>query len=226
MKDSTIKYYEIRLKKMDIKDYKNYDKILKKLEFIGKYETRKQACSAILYHLRSRNTESPIIPRVQEYLQSLNNKLKEARKKNEFSKQSDADNFMNWEDILTMRDSITDPLEKLVISLYTYSPPRRRRDYFNFYYLDSSNLGVDNETEDILKNYITNDKKLIFNDYKTKTKYGRQEFDCPDEIYNQVIALGYRNKQKIFNLTQDCDMSKFVTGVFEKYCKKHMTIAR
>lgn len=216
LKDTTIYHYNVRLKKMDIKDYNDYNEILKKLEFIGAYQTRRQGCSAIIWHLRNTNPESPIILQVQEYQKTLSNKISDNRKKNEFSKQSDIDNFMKWEDIITMRDSISDPLEKLIISLYTYFPTRRRQDYFNFYYVE--------EEGDETHNYITKNKKLIFNDYKTKNTYGKQVFDCPDEIYNQVIALQYKNGQSIFNLPQDCYMSNFVTNVFKKYCDKHMTI--
>ena len=33
-----------------------------------------------------------------------------------------------------MRNNITDPFERLIISLYTYIPPRRREDYYLMYY--------------------------------------------------------------------------------------------
>ena len=60
---------------------------------------------------------------------------------------------MNWCDIKAMRNNITDPLERLIISFYTYIPSRRREDYYLMYY---SNKPLDEMSkQDKTKNYIT-----------------------------------------------------------------------
>ena len=52
-----------------------------------------------------------------------------------------------------MKNRITDPFESLIISLYTYIPPRRRENYYSMYYL---NKPLDKMLKaDITKNYIT-----------------------------------------------------------------------
>ena len=76
---------------------------------------------------------------------------------------------MNWNDIIAMRNNITDPFEKLIISLYTYIPSRRREDYNLMYY---SNKPLDKMLKtDTTKNYITSDHWFIFNKYKTDSTY-------------------------------------------------------
>ena len=44
--------------------------------------------------------------------------------------------FMNWDDVIKMRDNIPDTeiYEKLILYLYTYFLPRRIRDYHQMYY--------------------------------------------------------------------------------------------
>ena len=37
-----------------------------------------------------------------------------------------------------MRNNITDPFERLIISVYTYIPPRRREDYYLMYYYNKT----------------------------------------------------------------------------------------
>ena len=80
-----------------------------------------------------------------------------------------------------MRNNITDPFERLIISLYTYNPPRKREDYYLMYY---SNKPLNEMSKkDKTKNYITSDCWFIFNKYKTDSTYGQQTFECPNEIY-------------------------------------------
>ena len=45
------------------------------------------------------------------------------------------------------------------------------------------------------KNYITSDRWFIFNKYKTDSTYGQQTYECPNEIYQQIINLTYLDKE-------------------------------
>ena len=140
---------------------------------------------------------------------------------------------MNLNDIIEMRSRITDLFERLIISLYTYIPHRRREYYYSMYYL---NKPLDKMLKaDTTKNYITSDRWLIFNMYKTYSTYGQQTFECPNEIYQQIIDLPYLDQENneqhykngdrlFFNITDPNSLSKYVSGLFEYYGNKHVTI--
>ena len=59
------------------------------------------------------------------------------RQKNKLILNKDKESFMNWNDIIAISSRITDPFERLIILLYTYIPPRRRKDYYLKYYSKS-----------------------------------------------------------------------------------------
>jgi hypothetical protein len=64
----------------------------------------------------------------------------------------------------------------LLVSLYTYIPPRRNMDYAKMYV-------VKKEGDDATKNYLVLSKKqFVFNIYKTSGVYGKQVVDIPDEL--------------------------------------------
>ena len=132
-----------------------------------------------------------------------------------------------------MRSRITDLFERLIISLYTYIPPRRRKDYYSIYY---SNKPLDKVLKaDKTKNYITSDRWLIFNEYKTDSTYGQQTFECPNKIYQQIIDLKYQDQENneqlyktgdrlMLNLTDPNTLSIFLSKIFENYVRKNVTI--
>ena len=140
---------------------------------------------------------------------------------------------MNWNDIITMRSRLTDPFERLIISLYTYIPSRRREDYYSMYY---SNKLLDKMLKADKKiNYITSDNWFIFNKYKTYSTYGQQTFECPNEIYQQIIDLTYQDLENnnlhykngdrlVLNIIDPNTFSKYVSRIFENYVGKHVTI--
>jgi len=64
----------------------------------------------------------------------------------------------------------------LLVSLYTYIPPRRNMDYAKMYV-------VKKEGDDATKNYLVLSKKqFVFNIYKTSGVYGKQVVDIPDTL--------------------------------------------
>ena len=116
-----------------------------------------------------------------------------------------------------MKNHLTNTLEKLAIALYTYIPPRRRKNYYLMYY--SSNIG------DLSKNYATPDGKFIFNNYKTFKYYGQQMYNIPNEIMAQINAMNYKDWDRLIpGIKQECDFSKFISGIFKRAVKKSMTI--
>ena len=70
----------------------------------------------------------------------------------------------------------------LLISLYTFIPPRRNQDYTYMYVVKKAPAKYDDD-----KNYLLlKEKQFIFNKYKTSKHYGQQTIDIPDELMNII----------------------------------------
>ena len=67
-------------------------------------------------------------------MNTLTDKINYDRQDNKLISKKDKESFMNWNDIIAMRNNITYSVERLIISLYTYIPPRKREDYYLMYY--------------------------------------------------------------------------------------------
>ena len=110
---------------------------------------------------------------------------------------------------------------------------RKREDYYLMYY---SNKPLDEMLKtDTTKNYITSDCWFSFNKYKTDSTYVQQTFECPNEIYQQIIDLTYYDKENneqhykngdrlFLNITDPNTFSNFVSRIFGNYAGKHVTI--
>lgn len=100
--------------------------------------------------------------------------------------------WISWEDVLAKRDELvkTKPsgevtqselLDALVISLYTYIAPRRNKDYLKMYIIPE----VDDTLYPTTVNYLVlQEKKMIFNTYKTSATYGQQVLDIPNPLWS------------------------------------------
>ena len=135
---STKKTYDGRLKSLAIKDYTNIDEVDKQIDKVENLGTRKSSCNALIYYYNSQSTlitnSDKILELLHERLNTLSDKINYDRQENKLISKKDKEQFMNWNDIIAMRNDITDPFERLIISLYTYIPPRRLEDYYLMYY--------------------------------------------------------------------------------------------
>lgn len=95
--------------------------------------------------------------------------------------------WMSWEDVIEKREELASEitedeshktmLDHVVLSLYTYIPPRRN-EYVYMWVVDSMEDATDNT-----RNYfVMNEDKFVFNQYKTKRYLGQQTVDIPDEL--------------------------------------------
>jgi hypothetical protein len=115
------------------------------------------------------------------------------------------DNTINEEDknkivsydkeiILKNIEKIENIDDKAIYGLYTLLPPRRL-EYSNVYLRTRSFY----KKEDENKNYIIIFKKrpvqFVFNDYKTKKTFGRQEINIPEEL--GIILMEYIKSKKL-----------------------------
>ena len=73
-------------------------------------------------------------------------------------------------------------LQYVLLSLYTDIPPRRNKDYLLLHIVKSWNDKLPTD-----KNYLdVAGKKLVFNAYKTAKKYGKQEQEIPDNLWESL----------------------------------------
>ena len=104
---------------------------------------------------------------------------------------------IEWSEVCKVRDELELGTTKVLLGLYTHVPPMRGGDFYDclvFYDSDMSTLTNWTTTG----NYILlteKDPKIVFTDYKTKTRYGTIEIPIPPELYTLLDAylsnLGY-----------------------------------
>jgi hypothetical protein len=107
--------------------------------------------------------------------------IKGKQVKNELSER-EKKQFLSWDKILEIKDQIfksNSIKDKMIIALYTLIPPRRTLDYAEMIY-------VVNEPEQTNKNYLIDNKKMIFNVYKTSNVYKQQIITVPDDLQNII----------------------------------------
>ena len=112
----------------------------------------------------------------------INDNYEEGRAENAI-KEGDEDKIIDVTDKQTIKeniDKLDDPMEKLIYAVYMYVPPRRVKDY----YLLTPTTEKDYESLDTDYNYLVLTKpiKIVFNNYKTKSKFKQQVFDLPDDL--------------------------------------------
>ena len=165
--------------------------------------------------------------------------IEEQDKKTE--KQSE--NWLNLDELLEIKNKLTEQIEQInfekklnqkeyltilknfILSLYLNLAPRRSSDY------TLMKIGPD---EDESYNYLNLDKKeLIFNQYKTKKTYGKQNIDISNnkELLEDLdLYLKYRKSDNDFLLiksngkpfNQTNDMTKTLNQIFGKKISTQM----
>ena len=91
----------------------------------------------------------------------------------------DVEPFINNETI--NKKNYNKLLEYVVLALYTYNEPRRN-EYVNMLVVKKYNPSMNSDN-----NYLSyDDKKLIFNKYKTSKKAGQEIFDIHDNLFNVI----------------------------------------
>lgn len=129
--------------------------------------TVKTILCAILWNLKQNKIDDKILT---AYTSLINN---QTVKTNIEEKDHDKHRFIpSWKDIITIRDNQKNLQTKILLSLYTYIPPRRLCDYEYLIYGKQS---------DKLHNFYDGEK-LIFNTFKTHKSFGTQIVYIPREL--------------------------------------------
>lgn len=148
--------------------------------------------SACMWKIRQTNKKLKSLERYSELINLASFKLNIKERDNK----SHVGVIPKWNDILSKRDSLRDTIhlkEHLLLSLYTYIPPRRIKDYLLLKFVN--NIG--DITDSTSNYYVSNENKFYFNSYKTVKKFKQQIKDCPNElhdiIFNYVKNIGVNN---------------------------------
>lgn len=139
----------------------------------------------ITSHISSLNKTYQILTRLNI---NVNNTVQERRDKNDLTDDNkDKIIDLNKDVVLKNLDKLTDLQDRLIYGLYCLFPARRL-DYANMKLTkvtDPNNLN-DNS------NYLIDGKtyfEFVFNNYKTKTKYGQQVFKIENEKLKSIIQV-------------------------------------
>jgi len=162
---------------------------------------------SVLYLVKDKRTYGKLY---RDYKELLNEKVKEENDKPKNVKtEKQNDNWITWDEIKEIKSNLYDKVKHLlkrkqatsnerkalsdyfILSLYTDLPPRRNQDYQLCYIIKEYNKSFPNKAFPDDKNYLAlDDKKFIFNAYKTSKKYGQQQVSFKDnEPFIEALHL-------------------------------------
>jgi hypothetical protein len=139
-------------------------------------------------------------------------------------------NKIDWKDLIILRDSLQlDGNNKyhLIISIYTYNPPRRISDYFHMRIIKNYKGNPDKN----YNYYVYGIKKpyFIFNTYKTSRTYGKIKIPVDHMlifyIKRHIEKNNLKDNDKLLNyMTSEHQMTQYITRMFMKLIKTPTTI--
>lgn len=182
---STIKMYEYFTNKYKHLDFSKPEKILLKLVKLKnkKGEDMSVSCikvilSSIVWSLKQDpKTSKETLAKYTSYIKDLKNIAGDEER--DHTKVLGI--IPQWDDVIKIRGELLENKElknHLIISLYTYIPPRRLKDYVLLKIAKNENNMKDKE----YNYYDISKKTLIFNNYKTQKQYNQQLINVPDEL--------------------------------------------
>lgn len=196
--NSTIKMYEYFINKYKELDFNKPEKVLLKLAKLKnkKGDDMSVSCikvilSAIVWSLKQDpNTKKETLAKYTSYIKDLKNIACDEER--DHTKVSGV--IPIWDDVINIRHELLEKKDlknHLIISLYTYIPPRRLKDYVMLKIAKNESNMKDKEY-----NYYDMDKKnLVFNNYKTQKQYKQQIIDIPEEL--ATIIDNYINTRNL-----------------------------
>lgn len=217
--DITVRQYIARLKKLnDDKPFnslaflKDVDGIVSHINARAK-TTQAAYYSAVLVALSIAKSHKALLEKYKPHTIIVRESIVEDRKsheKNDKQKEniipmndvnSIKNKFKEEIDILNKKKTLNEKeyekyIQYVLLSLYTDIPPRRNQDYM-YMVVVKKRPAVMDETKNYL---IMNEKKFVFNKYKTAKTHGDQEIDIPDSLMNILQAyFKYRPDMKKSN---------------------------
>lgn len=191
--------------KYDVKDLNNVEDVILKISNHGAYHLRSCICSILWWNKNVKmNIWDGNFQKLDELvIEKYKKKLSDTHGNDIYNGVAtfvQSKKMTSWKNIIELRNDIIEDnpfsLNALIISLYTFIPPRRL-EYSDMFYIDECDEKI---TEDSEKNYCVKDGDnmyLIFNNYKSRRTVGRVRYDIPDKLKN--IIVGYVEKNNINN---------------------------
>lgn len=220
LSESSLKLYEANIKRLnngqEIKNLnflKDTENIIKQIR--EKKDTTARSyiiaiCSLLKNDLKMQKQYDIYYKLLNEYNDKLkNNNTKSDKQKEEWISQDEVKNIFNKlsEDVKPLfkkKNLSIDEYDKLlsfvVLSLYVLQPPRRNLDYLKMKVILKLK---GNENKDY-NYFVLSDRKMIFNNYKTKGTYQSQEINV-----NNNLALILIDWIKKFKLTNEFLLQKY-----------------
>jgi len=200
--------------KFDCKSFEWARDTDKVLEFINTYPKLTKETSRNLYRSRLGSVLRNLEGFDREY--KIYSELSSDVFKNVISKQIGENKlspeqqakYMDWEELTSKLESEwpdTTSEARALTSLYVLRPPRRTKDYGLLKVIKRKNKSVSDDSIKGLPtsfNYLVLDKRgnptdLIFNEYKTKREFGKQEYPVTGEL--RKVLKSYIDEAKINN---------------------------
>lgn len=203
MQESTKNMYNFYLNnypKLDFnKPRETTEYLLQKKSKRGKelsISTIKTILSAIVYKLKqSKHPNEDILHEYSKYIREL----RKMTKQEEQDSNKIHGTIPDWNDIIKVRNELKndDKIDKeyLILSLYTYLPPRRLLDFVLLKLASNKSYVIKDHNYNY---YDMKAHKFIYNKFKTAGKYKQQIIDCPLELHK--IIMNYVEKHNIKNL--------------------------
>ena len=248
---STIKTYMNRLRKLNNDKNPTSLKFLRDIDNVKKYfedkkftvASKKSFIGSIVTILKasSKKIDNVAVEKYKNFLSkdeldSISNDKKSQKQK---------DNWLSWDEVLEIKKKLKQKavissqedqvnkneynllLDNLVLSFYVNLAPRRSKDFAIM------KIQQPNEKLNDTNNYLTLENHLVFNDYKTDKKYGKQEIDISknEELMEDLnLYLMHRKEQENeFNLLLKFNGRKFneindITRILNNIFKKNVSV--
>ena len=203
LSESSIKLYIKNLERLNngfiIKDLKFLNNVDDIIKFLEKYkDTTKRGylisiCSVLETMKDDSKKNNELYQKYFNQMVNINNIIKAVPTETMTATQKD--NWIDWADVIKKYDELYNIvstfinnkeinkkqydllLELVVLGLYRWLPPRRN-EYTNMYIIKKYKSDMDNSI-----NYLSlDDKKFIFNQYKTSKVRGQEIEDVPNEL--------------------------------------------
>ena len=248
---STIKTYMNRLRKLNNDKNPTSLKFLRDIDNVKKYfedkkftvASKKSFIGSIVTILKasSKKIDNVAVEKYKNFLSkdeldSISNDKKSQKQK---------DNWLSWDEVLEIKKKLKQKavissqedqvnkneynllLDNLVLSFYVNLAPRRSKDFAIM------KIQQPNEKLNDTNNYLTLENHLVFNDYKTDKKYGKQEIDISknEELMEDLnLYLMHRKEQENeFNLLLKFNGRRFneindITRILNNIFKKNVSV--
>jgi hypothetical protein len=238
LSNSSQQLYEQKINKLTrlVTDLTDTSSVITAIQNISSnMNTQKTYFQALVYHL-------PDIPEYKIELEKIYTYLLTDKRMNKkcltpHQQQS----AVTWEELIELRDSMITNLQTaknanskyikkqpykqlLLISLYTYIPPRRIQDFTEMHCYVNRPENVD----PAINYYIQSEQKFIFNTYKTSSTHGTQEVSIPKPLFtiidDYIRVYKITEEDSLLNYSSSQNLSDAIGNLFYFLLQKRVTI--